>query len=102
MTYEEFKEICLSEYPKIEQMVKTVKALGLHKVSCTVWADGHIHFDASESGEARFVSYHSSNATPGELVTVEYFKDGSHEWKPVCYYDHAIDNDETIDDLPFT
>ena len=33
MTHEEFKAICLREYPKIEGMVKTVKALGVDYVS---------------------------------------------------------------------
>ena len=41
MTHEEFKEICLREYPKIEGMVKMVKALGVEKVSCDVYADGY-------------------------------------------------------------
>ena len=29
MTHEEFKAVCLQEFPKIEGMVKTVKALSL-------------------------------------------------------------------------
>ena len=49
MTHEEFKTICLKEFPKIESMVKTVKALGAQRVSCSVYADGFIDFTISES-----------------------------------------------------
>ena len=33
MTHEEFKAVCLREFPKIESMVKTVKALGAQRVT---------------------------------------------------------------------
>lgn len=44
MTEREFKEIYFGEYPKINAMVKTVKALGAVRVSCDVFADGDIIF----------------------------------------------------------
>lgn len=94
MTHEEFKAICLTEYPKIEAMVKTVKALGVHKVSCDVYADGHINFDIAEvPAQPKHASYHNSGDDIGRLQIIEWNDEGNAEWKPVCYYDHAIDND---------
>ena len=54
MTHEGFKAICLREYPKIEGMVKTVKALGVDYVTCSVYADGHINFDVHEKKDKSF------------------------------------------------
>jgi hypothetical protein len=100
MTHEEFKEICLREYPKIEDMVKMVKALNVEKVSCDVYADGHIDFDISEKDKSSHTSWHSKKVKDGELQIVEYDKDYKSWWAPKCYYDHAIDNDGVEDDIP--
>ena len=101
MTHEEFKEICLREYPKIEGMVKTVKALGVEYVSCDVYADGHINFDIHEKKDASFhTSWHCAGPHDGELNITEYDKDYNALWAPKCYYDHAIDNDGVEDDIP--
>ena len=101
MTHEEFKEICLREYPKIEGMVKTVKALGVEHVSCDVYADGHISFGIHEKDKWH-TSWHGSKSRDGELHIVEYDKDHKAWWPPKCYYDHAIDNDGIEDDIPET
>ena len=101
MTHEEFKEICLREYPKIEGMVKTVKALGVEHVSCDVYADGHIHFNICEKKNTSFhTSWHGAVDKDGVLHIVEYDKDHKAWWYPKCYYDHAIDNDGVEDDIP--
>ena len=101
MTHEEFKEICLREYPKIEGMVKTVKALGVEYVSCDVYADGHINFDIHEKKDASFhTSWHCAGTHDGELQIVGYDKDYKSLWAPKCYYDHAIDDDGVEDDVP--
>ena len=68
MTHEEFKEICLREYPKIEGMVKTVKALGVDYVSCNVHANGMINFDIHEKKDRSFhTSWHGSKPKDGNL-----------------------------------
>lgn len=101
MTHEEFKAICLREYPKIEGMVKTVKALDVEYVSCDVYADGHINFDIHEKKDTSFhVSWHCGGPHDGELNITEYDKDHKSWWAPKCYYDHAIDNDGVEDDIP--
>ena len=101
MTHEEFKEICLREYPKIESMVKTVKALDVEYVSCNVYADGHINFDIHEKKDASFhTSWHCAGPHDGELMITEYDKDHKSWWAPKCYYDHAIDDDGVEDDIP--
>jgi hypothetical protein len=100
MTHEEFKEICLREYPKIEAMVKTVKALGIDYVSCSVYANGHINFDIREKDKSSHTSWHGTKIKDGELQIVEYDKAYNSWWAPKCYYDHAIDDDEVEDDIP--
>jgi hypothetical protein len=103
MTHEEFKAICLREYPKIEGMVKTVKALGIDYVSCSVYADGHINFDIHEKDSPAFhTSWHCAGPKDGELRITEYDEDHKSWWAPKCYYDHAIDNDPdgVEDDIP--
>jgi len=100
MTYEEFKEICLREYPKIEGMVKTVKALNVEKVSCDVYADGHINFDVLEKDKSSHTSWHGKKVKNGELQIVEYDKAYNSWWASKCYYDHAIDDDSVEDDIP--
>ena len=101
MTHEEFKEICLREYPKIEGMVKTVKALNVEKVSCDVYADGHINFDIKEKKDPSFhSSWHGTKAKDGEIQIIEFNKNHNAWWAPKCYYDHAIDNDGVEDDIP--
>lgn len=100
MTYEEFKEICLREYPKIEGMVKMVKALNVEKVSCDVYADGHINFDVREKDRSSHTSWNCASDKDGELQIVEYDKAYNSWWAPKCYYDHAIDNDGVEDDIP--
>ena len=93
MTHEEFKEICLREYPKIEGMVKTVKALNIERVSCNIYADGYINFNIREKDRSSHTSWHGKKVKDGELQIVEYDKDYNAWWAPKCYYDHAIDND---------
>ena len=100
MTHEEFKEICLREYPKIEGMVKTVKELGVEYVSCNVYANGMINFDIHEKGKPYHTSWHGSTVKDGELRIVEYDKDHKAWWAPKCHYDHAIDDDGVEDDIP--
>ena len=101
MTHEEFKAICLREYPKIEGMVKTVKALGVDYVTCSVYADGHINFDVHEKKDESFhTSWHIADAKDGELHIAEYDNDHKSWWAPKCYYDHAIDDDGVEDDIP--
>ena len=104
MTHEQFKDICLKEFPLIEGMVKKVKALGVDYVSCDVYADGSVNFQIHEKDDKAFhTAWHQSNMAQGELQIVEYDGQGISEWKPACFYDHAIDNDPdaTEDDLPF-
>ena len=111
MTHEEFKDICLKEFPLIEGMVKTVKALGIRKVSCDVWEDGHIHFDISTQDNL-FIAYHASTAEKGSLSITAYgikrdlggnidFKNA--KYLPECFYETIpeADPDTTEDDLPF-
>ena len=100
MTHEEFKKICLREYAKIERMVKMVKALGVEKVSCDVYADGYINFDIREKDKSSHTSWHGKKGKDGELQIVEYNKDYKSLWAPKCYYDHAIDDDSVEDDIP--
>ena len=105
MTHEQFKDICLKEFPLIEGMVKKVKALDIDHVSCSVYADGTIHFDVYEKDcETSHMAYHHNRMEkPNEIQIVEFDKDSKPEWKPRCFYDHVIDNDPdaTEDDLPF-
>ena len=101
MTHEEFKAICLREYPKIEGMVKTVKALGVDYVSCDVNANGMINFDIHEKKDMSFhTSWHGSMPKDGNLYIVEYDDDHKSWWAPKCYYNHAIDDDGVEDDIP--
>ena len=100
MTHEEFKEICLREYPKIEGMVKTVKALGVDYVSCNVHSNGMINFDIREKDRSSHTSWHCASDKDSELQIVEYDKDYNALWAPKCYYDHAIDDDGVEDDIP--
>ena len=100
MKHEEFKEICLREYPKIEGMVKTVKALGVDYVSCNVHSNGMINFDIREKDRSSHTSWHCASDKDGELQIVEYDKDYNALWAPKCYYDHAIDDDGVEDDIP--
>ena len=100
MTHEEFKEICLREYPKIEGMVKTVKALGVDYVSCNVHSNGMINFDIREKDRSSHTSWHCASDKDGELQIVEYDKDYNALWAPKCYYDHAINDDGVEDDIP--
>ena len=100
MTHEEFKEICLREYPKIEGMVKTVKALGVDYVSCNVHSNGMINFDIREKDRSSHTSWHCASDKDGELQIVEYDKDCNALWAPKCYYDHAINDDGVEDDIP--
>lgn len=105
MTHEEFKAVCLREFPKIESMVKTVKALNVKRVSCDVYADGHINFDICEKDRSSHTSWHCASDEDGELQIVEYDKDYNALWMPKCFYDHSIDNDAPDDgveeNLPF-
>ena len=71
MTHKEFKDICLKEFPLIEGMVKTVKALGVKRVSCYVWEDGYISFDISTQDNF-FTAYHASSAEKGSLNITAY------------------------------
>lgn len=101
MTHKEFKEICLREYPKIEGMVKTVKALGVDYVSCNVHADGMINFDIHEKKDKSFhTSWRCAEEDTGKLYIVEYDNDHKSWWAPKCFYDHAIDDDGIEDDIP--
>jgi hypothetical protein len=111
MTHEEFKDICLKEFPLIEGMVKTVKALGAKKVSCDVWEDGHIIFDISTQDNF-FAAYHTSNAEKGSLNIIAYdikrdLERGPHfentKYLPECFYEAIpeADPDATEVDLPF-
>lgn len=101
MTHEEFKAICLREYPKIEGMVKTVKALGVDYVSCNVHSNGMINFDIHEKKDRSFhTSWHGSKPKDGNLYIVEYDDDHKSWWAPKCYYDHAIDDGGIEDDIP--
>ena len=111
MTHEEFKDICLKEFPLIEGMVKTVKALGARKVSCDVWEDGHITFDAITQDKF-FTAFHSGKSEKGSLNITAYdvVKDPggrSHfenaKQLPECFYETIpeADPDTTEDDLPF-
>ena len=111
MTHEEFKDICLKEFPLIEGMVKTVKALGARRVSCDVWEDGYISFGISTQDNF-FNAYHSSTAKKGSLNITAYDikKDperGPHfenaKYLPECFYETApeADPDAAEDDLPF-
>jgi len=100
MTHEQFKDICLKEFPLIEGMVKKVKELGVDYVSCDVYADGSVNFQIHEKDDKAFhTAWHHANMKQ----IVEYDGRGGSEWKPRCFYDHAIDNDpdSTEDDLPF-
>ena len=105
MTHEEFKDICLKEFPLIEGMVKTVKALGIDHVSCSVYADGTIHFDVHEKDHETFhTAYHTKQMGKSNgIQIVEFDKDGIAEWKPKCHYETIpeADPDTTEDDLPF-
>lgn len=107
MTHEEFKDICLKEFPLIEGMVKTVKALGAKKVSCDVWEDGHITFDISTQDNF-FNAYHASTAEKGSLNITVYdvkrdlergMRLDNTKYLPECYYE-TIASDETLDDIP--
>lgn len=111
MTHEEFKDICLKEFPLIEGMVKTVKALGTRKVSCDVWEDGHISFYISTQDNF-FTAYHASTAQKGSLSITAYdIKRGlegsidfeNAKYLPECFYETIpeADPDTTEDDLPF-
>ena len=94
MTHEEFKAICLREYPKIEGMVKTVKALGVDYVTCSVYADGHINFDVHEKKDESFhTSWHIAGAKDGELHITEYDNEHKSWWAPKCYYDDGVEDD---------
>lgn len=104
MTHEQFKDICLKEFPLIEGMVKKVKELGVDYVSCDVYADGSVNFQIHEKDDKAFhTAWHHAGMKQGELQIVEYDGQGGSEWKPRCFYDHAVDNDPdaTEDDLPF-
>ena len=104
MTHEQFKDICLKEFPLMEGMVKTVKALGVDHVACTVHANGTLNFQIHEASDRSFhTAWHQLSMAQGEMQIVEYDGQGKAEWKPRCFYDHAIDNDpdSTEDDLPF-
>lgn len=101
MTHEKFKEICLREFPKIEGMVKTVKALDIEYVSCSVYADGHINYNIHEKDDKTWhAAWHCGGHRDGELRIVEYDNGHKSWWAPKCYYDHAIDNDGVKDDIP--
>ena len=102
MTHEEFKEICLREFPKIESMVKTVKALRAQRVTCSVYADGFIDFTISEGNTKPYHNAYHTGDEPGWLQIVEYDENRNAEWMPKCYYDHAIDDDGVEDDIPET
>ena len=104
MTNKEFEEICLKEFPLIERMVKTVKALGVEYVHCDVYADGTINLNIHETdGKVFHTAWHHSGMEPGETQIVEYDGEGGSEWKPICFYETIpeADPDTTEDDLPF-
>jgi hypothetical protein len=106
MTHEEFKAVCMKEFPLIEGMVKTVKALGAQRVTCSVCADGFIDFVISEGNtKAYHNAYHIDDSEAGWLQIVEYDENRNAEWMPKCFYDHSIDNDVPDDgveeNLPF-
>lgn len=111
MTHEEFKDICLKEFPLIEGMVKTIKALGVKKVSCDVWEDGHITFDITTQDNF-FTAYHAGTAEKGSLNITAYdikrdLERGQHfenaKYLPECFYETIPEADPgtTEDDLPF-
>jgi len=104
MTHEQFKDICLKEFPLIEGMVKTVKALGVDYVSCDVYADGSVYFQIHEKDDKAFhTAWHHANMKQGKLQIVEYDGQGKAEWKPICFYETIpeADPDSAEDDLPF-
>lgn len=104
MTHEQFKDICLKEFPLIEGMVRKVGELGVDYVSCNVYADGSVNFQIHEASDRSFhTAWHQPSMAQGEMQIVEYDGQGKAEWKPRYFYDHVIDNDpdSTEDDLPF-
>lgn len=106
MTSEEFKDICLREFPLIEGMVKAVNALGVRRISCDVWEDGHITFSI-KTQERFFTAFHSENAEKGSVSITAYDidKEGrfmNATYPPECFYQSTVEDDTTEDDLPFT
>lgn len=71
MTYEEFRDICIMEYPKIADKVNAVKEMSAERVSIQIWADGHIDFDILTRNKL-FSSFHVKNAPVGEITPIEY------------------------------
>lgn len=103
MTNKEFEEICLKEFPLIEGMVKTVKALNVGFIRCCVYEDGSIDFCIDESASKVFhTAFHGGNWKPGEIQPIHYDGNGKAFWAPYIHYDAPATDDGTLDDIPET
>ena len=103
MTNKEFEEICLKEFPLIEGMVKTVKALNVGCIRCCVYADGSINFCIDESASKAFhTAFHGGNWKPGEIQPIHYDGSGEAFWAPHIHYDAPAADDGVLDDIPET
>ena len=103
MTNKEFEEICLKEFPLIEGMVKTVKALNVGCIRCCVYEDGSIDFCIDEiAGKVFHTAFHSGNWKPGEIQPIHYDGNGEAFWAPYIHYDAPATDDGVLDDIPET
>ena len=105
MTNKEFEEICLKEFPLIEGMGKTVKALNVGCIPCSVYADGSIDFCISESASKAFhTAFHGGNCNwkPGEIMPIHYDENGEAFYAPYIHYDVPATDDGVLDDIPET
>ena len=105
MTNKEFEEICLKEFPLIEGMVKTVKALNVGCIRCSVCADGSINFCIDESASKAFhTAFHGGNCNwkPGEIMPIHYDENGEAFYAPYIYYDVPATDGGVLDDIPET
>lgn len=71
MTYEEFRDICIKEYPIIADKVNAIKEMGIERVSIQIYADGHLDFDIV-TRDKHFSSFHVKKAPVGEITPIEY------------------------------
>ena len=103
MTNKEFEEICLKEFPLIEGMVKTVKALNVGCIRCCVYEDGSINFCIGESASKAFhTAFHGGNWKPGEISPIHYDGNGEAFWAPYIHYDVPATDGGVLDDIPET
>jgi len=103
VTNKEFEEICLKEFPLIEGMVKTVKALNVGCIRCCVYEDGSIDFRVDESTSKVFhTAFHGGNWKPGEIQPIHYGENGEAFWAPYIHYDVPVTDDGVLDDIPET